>query len=127
MEQRRLALVVDDVDEMLDLVEIALRGADFSVLRASSVPDALRLFETRAEEIDLLLIDVRIGTDSGLDLARELLLAKPSLQVLAVSEFARDWKLVKRHKGIAFLSKPFSASELKKQLNALFTAEASRA
>jgi DNA-binding response OmpR family regulator len=117
---KRTALVVDDVDDMLDLLEIALSAADFSVLRASSAEDALELFEARSGEIDLLMTDVRVGSDSGLELAQSLLESKPSLQVLAISGFALDGTVVSGRGKIDFLPKPFSTSDLKRKLQAIF-------
>jgi DNA-binding response OmpR family regulator len=114
------ALVVDDVDDMLDLLEIALHAADFTVLRASSADDALELFHARREEIDLLMTDVRVGMDSGLELAQSLLAFKPSLHVLAMSGFALDGTLVSGASKIDFLPKPFSTSELKRKLHSIF-------
>jgi CheY-like chemotaxis protein len=117
---KRTALVVDDVEDMLDLLEIALEGVDFSVLRATSAEDALELFRAHGEEIDLLMTDVRVGTESGLELARQLLAEKPSLQVLAISGFALDGRLVSGKSRIEFLPKPFSTSDLRKKLQMLF-------
>jgi len=117
---KRTALVVDDVEDMLDLLEIALEGVDFSVLRASSADDALELFAARSEEIDLLMTDVRVGGDSGLELARQLLAVKPTLHVLAISGFAIDGRVVSGKTKIDFLPKPFSTSDLRKKLQALF-------
>ena len=118
----KTALVVDDIEDMLDLLEIALNCADFSVLRATSVADALELFGDHEDEIDLLMTEVRVGAENGLDLAKRLRQTKPSLQVLAISGVARDRKAVFSEKGFAFLSKPFSASELRRQLECLFPA-----
>jgi DNA-binding NtrC family response regulator len=116
----RTALVVDDIEDMLDLLEIALNAADFSVLRASSAPEALALFEARPDEIDLLMTDVRVGTDSGIELARSMLASKPSLPVLAISGFALDGRWVTGASKIEFLPKPFSTSELKRKLQTMF-------
>jgi DNA-binding response OmpR family regulator len=119
----KLALVVDDVDDMLDLLEIALDAAGFAVLRASSFAEALEVFETRAPEIDLLMTDIRVGTESGLELAGRLRAVKPSLQVLAISGFVLDGKAISPRSKIEFLPKPFSRSELRKKLDSIFTLE----
>lgn len=123
---QRTALVVDDVHDMLDLLEIALHAAGFSVLRASSAAEALDVFESKASEIDLLMTDVRVGGDSGLELARKLIAVKPTLHVLAISGFALDGRLVLATGKIEFLSKPFSTSELKNKLRSIFAPEPGR-
>lgn len=117
---QRTALVVDDVDDMLDLLEIALHGSNFSVLRASNAQEALELFEARAADIDLLMTDVRVGTESGLELAKRLLSLKPGLHVLAISGFALEGKVVSAQGRIEFLPKPFSTSELRSKLQSIF-------
>ena len=123
VQTNKTALVVDDVDEMLDLLEIALNCAQFTVLRASSVAEAASLFEEKSDDIDLLMTEVRVGAENGLDLALRLRTAKPSLQILAISGVARDRRAVYAQTGIGFLPKPFSASELRKKLETLFPAE----
>ena len=40
---QKTALVVDDLEDMLDLLEIALQGSNFAVLRASSALQAMEL------------------------------------------------------------------------------------
>jgi CheY-like chemotaxis protein len=117
---RKTALVVDEVEEMLDLLEIALKGAHFTVLRASSIPEAVALFEERADEVELLMTEIRVGADNGLELAGRLRSSKPSLQVLAISGYPRDRRAAHAHGGIEFLRKPFTASELRNKLEALF-------
>ena len=116
----RTALVVDDVEDILDLIEIALQSAGFSVLRASSAATATDLFDARGEEIDLLMTDVRVGAESGFDLAQRFLAVKPSLQVLAMSGLAWDRKHSSRGRHLDFLQKPFSTSDLKKKLGLMF-------
>jgi two-component system response regulator PilR (NtrC family) len=116
-------LVVDDVEDMLDLLEIALHASGFAVVRASSFSEALDLFDTHSSDIDLLMTDLRVGTESGLELARRLVASKPTLQVLAISGFALDGKAVTARNKIQFLPKPFSTSELRKKLLSIFTPE----
>jgi len=118
---KRTALVVDDLEDMLDLLEIALDAANFTVLRASSASDALDLFTARADEIDLLMTDIHVGTESGLEMARRMQATKPSLPVLAISGFALDGRLVSGQSRIEFLPKPFSTSELRTKLDSMFS------
>ncbi len=120
VQGQRTALVVDDIEEMLDLLEIAVGGAGFSVLRASSAAAALDLFEAHHQEIDLVMMDVRLGADDGLELAHTLQLTKPSLRVLAISGFEPDRRLVKSKRSMDFLAKPFTTSELKRKLESMF-------
>jgi CheY-like chemotaxis protein len=123
---QRTALVVDDVEDMLDLLEIALHGSNFAVLRASSASEAMEVFQARGGEIDLLMTDVRVGTESGLDLARRVLALRPNLPVLAISGFALDGKVAAGKSNINFLPKPFSTSELRSKLQSIFAPGSAR-
>src|SRR5690348_12904413 len=122
--KRKMALVVDDVEDILDLMEIALEGANVCVLRATSAAEAIESFDHRTAEIDLLLTDARVGSDSGLELAKRFLAVKPSLKVLVTSGFPiHNRRLSEAGAAITFLAKPFSSSELRKKLHALFLAD----
>jgi DNA-binding response OmpR family regulator len=120
VQSQRTALVVDDVEEMLDLLEIALKRVQFSVLRASTVADAIGLFEENSNEIDLLMTELHVGDENGLELVRRVRTAKPSLPVLAISGSVHDRRTVASQSGIEFMPKPFSASELRRKLETLF-------
>lgn len=120
LRTRKTALVVDDVHDMLDLLEIALNAAEFDVLRASSASEAREVFKRRSEHVDLLMTDLRVGSDNGLELAHQFLAAKPSLRVLAMSGFSTDRRLGASKSQIDFLPKPFSTSELKAKLLSVF-------
>ncbi len=123
----KTALVVDDVEDILDLMEIALEGAHVRVVRASSASEAIDCFDHRRAEIDLLLTDARVGADSGLDLARRFLAAKPSLKVLVTSGFpVHTRRLAEAGPAVSFLAKPFSSSELRGKLQTLFLADSDR-
>ena len=123
VRRTRTALVVDDVEDMLDLLEIALHASGFEVLRASTFSEALDMFDAHSPDIDLLMTDLRVGNESGLELARRLVASKPTLQVLAISGFALDGKVVTARNKIEFLPKPFSTSELRRKLLSIFTPE----
>jgi len=62
----RLVLVVEDDPTALGLVSEALRRADYQVRQATDLEEATRLLGRRRP--DLVLLDVRLGDQSGLDL-----------------------------------------------------------
>ena len=106
-------------------MEIALEGANLSVVRASSAAEAIKCFDERSGEIDVVLTDARLGMDSGLDLARRFLAVKPTLKVLVTSGFPVSARRIHdAGSAVTFLPKPFSSSELRKKLHALFLGEA---
>jgi two-component system, cell cycle sensor histidine kinase and response regulator CckA len=111
-----VVLVVDDEEIDSVLMRRSLeRAGGFSVLEARSYDAATQLFTERGGEIDLLIVDVSLPGQNGVDLARSLLRKRPDLKVLFVSgwvgaELLRSHGIVEsdRH----FLGKPFRPSEL---------------
>lgn len=63
-------LLVEDDDINRKLVRIVLGGARYRISEAVSVAQALALL--RQEQPDLLLLDIRLGDGSGLDVIRSV-------------------------------------------------------
>jgi PAS domain S-box-containing protein len=108
-------LVVEDESEVRELTEQILRVNGYTVIAAENADSAMRIFEQRGESIDLLLTDVIMPGINGRILAEKLRAKRPSLKVLFMSGYTAD--LIERrgieNRTMCFLSKPFTASELK--------------
>jgi two-component system response regulator RegA len=77
-------LVVDDERSVLAAAERTLRQ-DYDVLAAADAPTALACVRTRRP--DLAIVDLRLGTDSGLELVQALLRESPSTIVVLYSGY----------------------------------------
>jgi DNA-binding response OmpR family regulator len=97
-----------------ELVQDALRDLGYKVLVAHNGEAALSLVNHYPDPIDLLLTDVIMPRMSGRELAEQLRMLRPDINVLFMSGYTDD--AVIRHgllmAEVAFLHKPFSASEL---------------
>jgi CheY-like chemotaxis protein len=69
-EQAKHILLVEDDDTNRKLVRIVLGGARYRISEAVSVEQALALLQH--EKPDLLLLDIRLGDGSGLDVIRHV-------------------------------------------------------
>lgn len=67
-EQAKHILLVEDDDTNRKLVRVVLGGARYRISEAASVGEALALLGR--EKPDLLLLDIRLGDGSGLDVIR---------------------------------------------------------
>lgn len=63
-------LVVEDDPKIRTLLRNVLEGEGFAVLEAANFNDALSTVKT--QRIDLITLDINLGADSGLELAREV-------------------------------------------------------
>jgi CheY-like chemotaxis protein len=104
-------LVVDDVDLVLGLVVLILKGANYNVIQANSGAQALKLASEYPEHIDLLLSDVKMAGMTGPSLATALKLARPDLRVMFMSAF-RGGDLLVLNFGWAYIDKPFVKDKL---------------
>jgi len=106
-------LLVDDDPGVAQVLAWVLREKGrHTVLQAHTAPDAIRM--SREHELDLLLVDVRLGLSSGKQLASEVLEDHPHLPVLYMSGYPITYLAEKGilHPGDALLYKPFSPDEL---------------
>jgi len=95
------------------------------VVVASDADSAIAAADKSARRIDLLLTDVILPGNSGVQLAQCLAAGIPQMRVLYVSGYTAD--AIEHHGGhaanFAFLSKPFSLSTLARKIRAVLDAE----
>jgi len=107
-------LLVEDEDAVRRVVRVALEACGYTVLEASSGPDAVQLMERGSTPVQLLVTDVVMPEMSGGELARLLRSRHPNLKVLFVSGYNED-ALVRQGlfaSNDRLLQKPFASSLL---------------
>jgi len=70
--RKRTLVVVDDDQSILMILSDYLTQVGYEVLTANDVSSCLEIFDTRSKEIDLALLDIKIGRESGFELADTL-------------------------------------------------------
>jgi CheY-like chemotaxis protein len=86
----RTILAVDDEVDLLEAVRRVLTRRGHQVLAATGPAEAIDLCRAHADEIDLLLTDVRMPGGTGTDLAAEVRKLRPGLSVLFMSGLYDD-------------------------------------
>jgi two-component system, cell cycle sensor histidine kinase and response regulator CckA len=107
-------LAVDDDHDVLTLLETILRSAGYRVLCAEGGRNAVEIYESCGEPIDLLLTDVIMPDLTGPVVAERIRSRQPDLPVLFISGH-HDADLLHRfvrRKGFALLPKPFTTESL---------------
>jgi CheY-like chemotaxis protein len=107
-------LLVEDEDMVRNLARSILSQAGYTVLEARNGREALKAIGAFPGAIDLLLTDVIMPEMGGVELGRRVAALFPGIAVIYVSGYSED-SLGRQgvlEKGINFLRKPFSASEL---------------
>jgi two-component system cell cycle response regulator CpdR len=101
-------LVADDDAAVRTVVAAALRSAGYVVLEAATCDEALRHADAAP---NLLIADLVMPPDGGLDLADRLRARIPGLAVLHISGYAARTEF-NGDPSAVLLSKPFSNAEL---------------
>jgi two-component system, cell cycle sensor histidine kinase and response regulator CckA len=111
---RPTVLVVEDEDALRAAIRRLLQEKGYNVLEAQNGATALQLLEgTAAEDVALVLTDLRMPVMDGRQLAAALARRHPSLPIVFMSGFTAqlmDLRLVSPH--LAFLAKPFRNEDL---------------
>ena len=106
-------LVVDDELSMREFLQILLAKEGHSVLTAGDVAGAMERF--RESEPDLVVSDLRLGRESGLDLLRSVKAESPRTEVVIMTAFATAENAVQAMKlgAYDYVLKPFKVEELR--------------
>jgi CheY-like chemotaxis protein len=106
-------LLVEDEEGVRSLSRTILQRYGYSVLIANHPNDAIRLSQSHAHPIHLLVTDVVMPQMNGLRLAEILQVARPNMKVLYISGYTDETII---GQGIfdsgVFLQKPFSPAAL---------------
>lgn len=112
-----LALLVDDDDLYLRMLQRSLRKRGFTTLLAHGVEDAVAV--AREHRPAYALIDLRLGKDSGLVLIARLKAVREDMRILLVTGYASIATAVEAIKLGAdnYLAKPVTADAIVRALN----------
>jgi two-component system cell cycle sensor histidine kinase/response regulator CckA len=110
-------LLADDEPSIRSLIEAALSAEGYQVLAAKNGFEALRVFDERGADIDLLITDMRMPYIGGSELIAALQARRATLKCLCITGYAVDAEL-----GLPLLAKPFSRTELLRSVRQVLAA-----
>jgi PAS domain S-box-containing protein len=114
-------LLVEDEELVRKATYRNLSYCGYHVLQAATPMEAMALFREHLDEVVLLISDVIMPELSGPQLYARLVSMKPSIKVLFVSGYTRDYVLSREVniKDKAFIQKPFSLVTLAREVREL--------
>jgi two-component system, response regulator RegA len=115
-EPARALLVVDDDDIFRDSLCRAMERRGFTTLAAANVPDAEAL--ARHRPVDYAVIDLKLGSTSGLDLVPVLREAHPNCKIVMLTGYGNIATAVAAIKAgaVDYLAKPADADDIEAAL-----------
>ncbi len=116
---KKHVLIVDDDRSALEAMEVAL-DKEFRVFPAPDVPTANEILDTQV--VDLVVLDVRLDGESGLDFLDHLR-EKSDVPVLLISGYGTKETVIEalRSRASDYLDKPFTATQLLDKARELIT------
>ena len=117
-------LVVDDETNIRKTLTVCLESEGHRVVSAGSFRDAVA--EVARRSFELAFVDLRLGTENGLDLIPVLLSALPWVKIIVITAYASiDTAVEAIQRGAAdYVPKPFTPEELYKVTNRILRASA---
>ncbi len=116
MEQIKVILVDDDTD-LGNLISLSLSSDGYKVHYQNSLAGIEAIIQEF--EPSILVLDVEVGEDDGIEKAKEIILTHPSLPILFISSHT-DIESINRGistGGVHYLRKPFEIQELEIYIN----------
>jgi len=106
-------LVVDDEINIRKTLAVCLETDGHRVVAVSNFQDAVA--EVARRSFDLALVDLRLGTDSGLDLIPALLAVAPWLKIIVITAYASiDTAVAAIQRGASdYVPKPFTPNQIR--------------
>jgi len=107
-------LLVEDDDGLRDSVQEMLQTLGYRVISAPDGKKAVELFREHADEIQLVVMDVVMPSQGGLQSYPELVAIKPGIDVIFTSGYADEAESLaaQLEKGAKFLQKPYTLPKL---------------
>ncbi len=106
-------LLVEDEPAVRQLFATALSRAGYTVFEARNGEEAVKVFDQHADDIDLLLTDMRMPYMGGAELAEELRGRNQALKMICISGYGGAAAIAVSGD---FLAKPFSREEMLKKV-----------
>lgn len=116
-------LLVDDEPTLRDLVATMLNTLGYDVVTANDGEDAFRIYTSRTQDFDLVLLDMTMPRMNGHDTLIAMLGVNPRARVLLMSGYVHsdDLNDSLARGALGVLHKPFDLSTLSLQVSAAMT------
>jgi len=119
MDERKVALIVEDEELVRMFLAENLEALNFRILNAASSSEALAA-AAKAHRIDVAIIDIGLPDRSGLNLARDLRDRYPELPLMIASGYGSgQLGSLSKDTRVAYLSKPYDERAVVRALETL--------
>lgn len=113
IDQRRIALIVEDDFDVRGFAAALLEETDLRVVETASAEEALDYLRRYGEDVAFLFADIRLPClMSGVDLARSVRIKWPWVRTVLTSGLPQEEGLKDMPRDVRFMPKPWRALEV---------------
>ena len=108
-------LIVDDEDIVRDVTSAMLESRGAKTYEATDGLDAIAFYKENLNDIDLVLMDMRMPRMNGIDAFNALLELNPQLKLIFSSGYSQEQEVARlreQHSHVDYLCKPFDKDAL---------------
>ena len=107
-------LLVDDEEAIRDVARAALADKGYRVLETASGEEALQVYQSGMDSIDLVILDIGMPGMGGHQCLQRLMALDPKVKVIIASGYSKNGSIKSTIENGAksFVAKPFSQAEL---------------
>ncbi len=115
---RETVLFVDDEKTIIEVMQDILESLGYRVLTASSGEEAVEIFQTMPEEIDLVILDVIMPGMGGMETFEAVKAIRPEVKVILSSGYSVNHiaKEIMEKGCRAFIQKPFNIETISRKV-----------
>jgi len=109
----RKILICDDEEGIRESLKLIL-GDHYELILTENGPQALECLKNAADDIGLVLLDIKMPQDSGLDVLKEIKAKHPKLDVIIITGYKSVETATEAvHSGASgYIVKPFKSEEI---------------
>jgi PAS domain S-box-containing protein len=111
-------LILEDANEIRNYMKIILEKNNYKVYEASTYEEALKIFKTTTEPINVLLCDLKLPDKNGIDAAKEFSEMAQGIKIIISTAYINKDNEINEisKKGWRFLQKPYTSVTLLKTI-----------
>jgi PAS domain S-box-containing protein len=111
-------LIVDDEDAVISVCRELLETLGYKVITSSSGKDAVEIYRSRKEEIDIVILDMIMPDMGGGEAFALMKIINPNIRVILSSGYSLNGQAadIMKQGCKTFIQKPFSIDELSKKV-----------
>jgi len=115
-------LVAEDESAIRELITLNLKHQGYSVFEAENGLEALKIFESKKELIDVVLLDVMMPKLDGIEVCKRIREISPSVGVIFLTAKTQEQdKVYGLYSGADdYITKPFSITELLARIESVY-------